>query len=70
LTCGEDRRGSIRTCELIQLPKSIDPRPRGRAAPRESRGVGITSTMEEAVEKQEWKDAMMEEYQSIMKNDV
>ena len=28
------------------------------------------STFEEAVEKQEWKDAMMEEYQSIMKNDV
>jgi hypothetical protein len=28
------------------------------------------STIEEAVEKQEWKDAMMEEYQSIMKNDV
>jgi hypothetical protein len=27
-------------------------------------------TIEEAVEKQEWKDAMMEEYQSIMKNDV
>jgi hypothetical protein len=28
------------------------------------------STIEEVVEKQEWKDAMMEEYQSIMKNDV
>jgi hypothetical protein len=28
------------------------------------------STFEEVVEKQEWKDAMMEEYQSIMKNDV
>jgi hypothetical protein len=28
------------------------------------------STFEEAAEKQEWKDAMMEEYQSIMKNDV
>jgi hypothetical protein len=28
------------------------------------------STFKEAIEKQEWKDAMMEEYQSIMKNDV
>jgi hypothetical protein len=28
------------------------------------------STFEETVEKQEWKDVMMEEYQSIMKNDV
>jgi hypothetical protein len=28
------------------------------------------STFEEAVEKQEWKNAMMEEYQSIMKNNV
>jgi hypothetical protein len=28
------------------------------------------STFEEVAEKQEWKDAMMEEYQSIMKNDV
>jgi hypothetical protein len=28
------------------------------------------STIEEVAEKQEWKDAMMEEYQSIMKNDV
>jgi hypothetical protein len=28
------------------------------------------STIEEATEKQEWKDAMMEEYQFIMKNDV
>jgi hypothetical protein len=28
------------------------------------------STFEEATEKPEWKDAMMEEYQSIMKNDV
>jgi hypothetical protein len=28
------------------------------------------STFEEVVEKKEWKDAMMEEYQSIMKNDV
>jgi hypothetical protein len=28
------------------------------------------STIEDVVEKQEWKDAMMEEYQSIMKNDV
>jgi len=28
------------------------------------------STFEEVVEKQEWKDAMMEEYQSIMKNGV
>jgi hypothetical protein len=28
------------------------------------------STIEEAVEKQEWKGAMMEEYQSITKNDV
>jgi hypothetical protein len=28
------------------------------------------STFEEAAEKQEWKDAMMEEYQSIMENDV
>ena len=28
------------------------------------------SSFEEAVEKQVWKDAMHEEYQSIMKNDV
>jgi hypothetical protein len=28
------------------------------------------STFEEVAEKQEWKDVMMEEYQSIMKNDV
>jgi hypothetical protein len=28
------------------------------------------STIEEAAEKQEWKDTMMEEYQYIMKNDV
>ena len=28
------------------------------------------STFEEVVEKAKWKDAMMEEYQSIMKNDV
>jgi hypothetical protein len=28
------------------------------------------STFEDAAEKPEWKDAMMEEYQSIMKNDV
>jgi hypothetical protein len=28
------------------------------------------STFEEAVKKKEWKEAMMEEYQSIMKNDV
>jgi len=28
------------------------------------------STFEEVVEKHEWKDVMMEEYQSIMKNDV
>jgi hypothetical protein len=28
------------------------------------------STIEEAAEKQEWKDAMMEAYRSIMKNDV
>ena len=28
------------------------------------------SNYEEAVEKKEWKDAMIEEYQSIMKNDV
>ena len=28
------------------------------------------STYEEAAEKKEWKDAMIEEYQSIMKNDV
>ena len=28
------------------------------------------STYEEATEKKEWKDAMIEEYQSIMKNDV
>jgi hypothetical protein len=28
------------------------------------------STIEEVVEKQEWEDAMMEVYQSIMKNDV
>jgi hypothetical protein len=27
-------------------------------------------TFEEAVKKKEWKKAMMEEYQSIMKNDV
>jgi hypothetical protein len=29
-----------------------------------------SSTIEEAAEKQEWKDAMMKEYPSIMKNDV
>ena len=28
------------------------------------------SNYEEAIEKKEWKDAMIEEYQSIMKNDV
>jgi hypothetical protein len=28
------------------------------------------STFEEAVKKKEWKEAMMEEYQSIMKNDI
>ena len=28
------------------------------------------STYEEDTEKKEWKDAMIEEYQSIMKNDV
>ena len=28
------------------------------------------SSFEEAVEKKVWKDAMLEEYQSIMKNDV
>ena len=28
------------------------------------------STYEEAVEKKEWKDAMIKEYQSIMKNDA
>jgi hypothetical protein len=28
------------------------------------------STIEEAAEKQEWKDSMMKEYQSIMKNIV
>ena len=28
------------------------------------------SNYEEAMEKKEWKDAMIEEYQSIMKNDV
>jgi hypothetical protein len=28
------------------------------------------STIEEVVEKKEWKDSMMKEYQSIMKNDV
>jgi hypothetical protein len=28
------------------------------------------SSYEEAVRKQVWKDSMMEEYQSIMKNDV
>ena len=28
------------------------------------------SSYEEVVERQEWKDAMIEEYQSIMKNDV
>ena len=28
------------------------------------------STYEEALEKKEWKDAMIEEYHSIMKNDV
>ena len=28
------------------------------------------STFEEAIKKKEWKEAMMEEYQSIMKNDV
>jgi hypothetical protein len=28
------------------------------------------STFEEAAEKQEWNDAMMKEYQLIMKNDV
>ena len=28
------------------------------------------SNCEEAIEKKEWKDAMIEEYQSIMKNDV
>jgi hypothetical protein len=28
------------------------------------------STFEEAVKKKEWKEAMMEKYQSIMKNDV
>jgi hypothetical protein len=28
------------------------------------------STIEKVVEKQEWKDAMMEEYHSIMYNDV
>ena len=28
------------------------------------------SNYEEAAEKKEWKDAMIEEYQSIMKNDV
>ena len=29
-----------------------------------------TSSYEEATEKKEWKDGMIEEYQSIMKNDV
>jgi hypothetical protein len=29
-----------------------------------------SKTIEEVVEKQEWKDAMMEEYHSIMKNGV
>jgi hypothetical protein len=29
-----------------------------------------SSTFEEAMKKKEWKEAMMEEYQSIMKNDV
>jgi hypothetical protein len=28
------------------------------------------STFEEAIKKKEWKEAMMESYQSIMKNDV
>jgi hypothetical protein len=28
------------------------------------------STFEEAFEKKEWKEAMMKEYQSIIKNDV
>jgi hypothetical protein len=28
------------------------------------------STIEEAAEKQKWEDTMMEEYRSIMKNDV
>jgi hypothetical protein len=28
------------------------------------------STFEEAIKKKEWKEAMMEEYQSIMKNDI
>jgi hypothetical protein len=28
------------------------------------------STFEEEIKKKEWKEAMMEEYQSIMKNDV
>jgi hypothetical protein len=28
------------------------------------------STIEEVAEKQEWRDFMMEEYHSIMKNDV
>jgi hypothetical protein len=28
------------------------------------------STIEESTEKKEWKDVLMEEYQSIMKNDV
>ena len=28
------------------------------------------STYEEAAKKKEWKDSMIEEYQSIMKNDV
>ena len=28
------------------------------------------STYEEAIEKKEWKDAMIEKYQSIMKNEV
>jgi hypothetical protein len=29
-----------------------------------------SSSFEEAIKKKEWKEAMMEEYQSIMKNDV
>ena len=32
--------------------------------------ISLPSSYEEAEERKEWKDAMIEEYQSIMKNDV
>ena len=51
----ERKRTSLYSCYVALLCDIIDKEP---------------SNYEEVTEKKEWKDSMIEEYQSIMKNDV